>query len=59
VRALGRASRSDGEAALDPHHPVRQRLSKRTGASTDRSGPGSLERVGVAGEGGCPARRWT
>lgn len=39
-------SRSDGEAALDPHHPARQRLSKRSRASTDLSGPGSLERWG-------------
>ena len=34
-----RASRSDGEAALDPHPPARQRLGKRTRASPDRLRP--------------------
>ncbi len=32
---LWRASRSDGEAALDPQRPARQRLAKRFRASPD------------------------
>lgn len=32
---LWRASRSDGEAALDPQRPARQRLTKRFRASPD------------------------
>jgi len=34
---LRRASRSDGEAALDPQHPAQQRLDKRFWANTDLS----------------------
>lgn len=39
---LWRASRSDGEAALDPQRPARQRLAKRFRASPDRIRSGAL-----------------
>ena len=57
VRPAG-ASRSDGEAALDPRHPARQRLSKRSRASTDRSGPGSPQVGGQGGHRKGRGKRW-
>ena len=50
---LRRASRSDGEAALDPQRPARQRLAKRFRASPDRIRSGALRAETDARTGGC------